>query len=395
MQVFKAMMKVMRKRLPSAMIYIIVFVVISILVTNASTKDNKFEITKLDICVFDEDDTPESRALIEFIGKSNDMVEIENDRDKIIDALYYKRINYALIINKGYAERLAAGETDDLFGSYHIDENYSVVYMGQFLDEYITSVKAYLTMGMTSDEAIKITEEVLSQSTEVDMLRVDKGGDSHFSVDFAGYFQYMPYILIAAVFIVVCQVLVTMNKRDIRFRTNCSCVKNSKYTFQLFFGSLLFVIAVWLLLVVIGAVLNKEMYAGRAWYAVLNSFIFSLVVASIAVFVSSFEPKENVLNLITQVLSIGMSFLCGIFIPMEVLSDKVLAVSRFLPAYWYVKANNMIADISPFSRDSVVQCYLIEIGFAVMFVVLTLLVRRVKYSSAAIATTAKKAAVSQ
>lgn len=395
MQVFKAMMKVMRKRLPSAMIYIIVFVVISILVTNASTKDNKFEITKLDICVFDEDDTPESRALIEFIGKSNDMVEIENDRDKIIDALYYKRINYALIINKGYAERLAAGETDDLFGSYHIDENYSVVYMGQFLDEYITSVKAYLTMGMTSAEAIKITEEVLSQSTEVDMLRVDKGGDSHFSVDFAGYFQYMPYILIAAVFIVVCQVLVTMNKRDIRFRTNCSCVKNSKYTFQLFFGSLLFVIAVWLLLVVIGAVLNKEMYAGRAWYAVLNSFIFSLVVASIAVFVSSFEPKENVLNLITQVLSIGMSFLCGIFIPMEVLSDKVLAVSRFLPAYWYVKANNMIADISPFSRDNVVQCYLIEIGFAVMFIVLTLLVRRVKYSSAAIATTAKKAAVSQ
>ena len=37
------MMKIMRKRLPSAMIYIIVFVVISILVTNASTKDNKFE----------------------------------------------------------------------------------------------------------------------------------------------------------------------------------------------------------------------------------------------------------------------------------------------------------------------------------------------------------------
>ena len=394
MQVFKAMMKVTRKRLPSAMVYIIVFVVISILVTNASTKDNKFEITKLDICVFDEDDTPESRALIKFLGKSNDMVEIENDRDKIIDALYYKRINYALIINKGYAERLAAGETADLFGSYHIDENYSVVFMGQFLDEYITSVKAYLTMGMTFDEAIKNTEEALSQSTEVDMLRVDKGGDSHFSVDFAGYFQYMPYILIAAVFIEVCQVLVTMNKKDIRYSTNCSCMKSSKYTFQLFFGSGLFVMAVWLLLIVIGAVLNKEMYSGRAWYAVLNSFIFSVVVASMAVFVSSFEPKENVLNLITQVLSIGMSFLCGIFIPMEVLSDGVLSVARFLPAYWYVKANNMIADIEPFSRSSVLTCFLVEFGFAVMLIILTLLVRKVKYSGAAIATTAKKAAVS-
>ena len=393
MQVFKAMLKVMRKRLPSAMIYIIVFVVISIIVTNASTKDNKFEVTKLDICVFDEDDTPESRALIDFIGKSNDIDEIENDRDTIIDSLYYKRVNYALIIKKGYAERLAAGDTADLFGSYHIDENYSVVYMGQFLDEYTTSVKAYLTMGRTLDEAISSAEEALSQNTEVDMLRVDKGGSSHFSVDFAGYFQYMPYILIAAVFTVVCQVLVTMNNKDIRYRTNCSCIAPSKYTFQMFMGSAVFVLAVWLLLIVIGAILNKEMYTGRAWYAVLNSFIFSVVVTAISVFISSFEPKENVLNLITQVLSIGMSFLCGIFIPMEVLSDRVLAVARFLPAYWYVRANNMIADIEPFNRSSVIQCLLIEAGFAVMLILLTLLVRKLKYSGSAIVTTAKKVAV--
>lgn len=388
------MMKIMRKRLPSAMIYIIVFVVISILVTNASTKDNKFEVTKLDICVFDEDDTSESRALTEFIGKTNDIDEIENDRDAIIDALYYKRVNYALIINKGYAEKLAEGDTTDLFGSYHIDENYSVVYIGQFLDEYTTSVKAYLAMGKTVDEAISCTEEALSQHTDVDMLRVDKGGNSHYSVDFAGYFQYMPYILIAAVFTVICQVLVTMNNKDIRYRTNCSCMNSSKYTFQLIFGSGLFVISVWFLLIIIGAVLNKEMYTGRAWYAVFNSFIFSLVVTAMAVFVASFEPKENVLNIITQVLSIGMSFLCGIFIPMEVLSDKVLSVARFLPAYWYVKANNMIADIEPFSRSDVLLCCLVEAGFALMFIILTLLVRKVKYSGAAIATTAKKAAVS-
>lgn len=387
------MLKVMRKRLPSAMIYIIVFVVISIIVTNASTKDNKFEVTKLDICVFDEDDTPESRALIDFIGKSNDIDEIENDRDTIIDSLYYKRVNYALIIKKGYAERLAAGDTADLFGSYHIDENYSVVYMGQLLNEYTTSVKAYLTMGRTLDEAISSAEEALSQNTEVDMLRMDKGGSSHFSVDFAGYFQYMPYILIAAVFTVVCQVLVTMNNKDIRYRTNCSCIAPSKYTFQMFMGSAVFVLAVWLLLIVIGAILNKEMYTGRAWYAVLNSFIFSVVVTAISVFISSFEPKENVLNLITQVLSIGMSFLCGIFIPMEVLSDRVLAVARFLPAYWYVRANNMIADIEPFNRSSVIQCLLIEAGFAVMLILLTLLVRKLKYSGSAIVTTAKKVAV--
>ncbi len=394
MQVFKAMFKITKKRLPSALAYIIIFIVISIIASSTSSKDNKFEITKLKICIFDEDGTPESRKLSEFIGETNDIVEIENDRDVIIDSLYYKRADYALIINEGYAEKLRAGDIANVFGSYCLDESFSTVYMGQFLDEYTNSVKAYLSMGMSVDEALRCTEKALSQETYVSMLRADKGGNVHYSVDFAAYFQYMPYILISAVFIIVCQVLVTMNRKDIRFRTNCSCISSSKYTFQLFLGSGLFVLAVWLLLMIVGIMLNEEMYTGRAWYAVFNSLIFSFVVAAIAVFVSSFEPADNVLNLITQVLGLGMSFLCGVFIPMEMLSDKVLAVGRFMPAYWYISANEMIADVTPYSFGKVMQCYMIQLGFAAALILLTLLVRKVKYSGAAISTNVKKTAVS-
>ena len=392
MQVFKTMFKIMRNRLPSAMIYIIVFIAISVIVSGSSTKDNKFEASRLGIGIFDEDDTPESRALADFIKKSNDIVEIENDRDIIIDSLYYKRIDYALIINKGYAEKLRAGDTSELFGSYHMDDSFSVVYMGQVLDEYVNSVKAYLSMGKTFDEAVVSTEDAMSQNAEVNMFRADNGGNSHFSVDFAGYFQYMPYILVSIIISVVSLVLVTMNKKDIRYRTSCSCLKESSYTFQLFLGSFLFVFVIWILFMIAGMILNKEMYTGRAWYAVLNSFIFAMVVGTMAVLVASFEPKDNVLNLITQVLGLGMSFFCGIFIPVEVLSDKVLSAARFLPAYWYVRANNMIADITQFDLNEVIQCYLIQLGFAAAMVIITLLVRKVRYSGAAIGTAVKKAA---
>ncbi|WP_051411572.1 ABC transporter permease [Ruminococcus flavefaciens] len=392
MQVFKAMFKVMRSRLPSALIYIVCFFAISAIIANASTKENKFEASRLGISIFDEDDTPESHALTDFLKKSNDIVEIENDRDIIIDSLYYKRIDYALIINKGYAERIKAGDTSELFGSYHMDDSFSVVYMGQVLDEYVNSVKAYISMGKTFDEAVTSTEEVMSQNAEVNMFRADNGGNSHFSVDFAGYFQYMPYILISIIISVVSLVLVTMNKKDIRYRTSCSCLKESSYTFQLFLGSFLFVFVIWILFMIAGMILNKEVYTGRAWYAVLNSFIFSIVVGTMAVLVASFEPKDNVLNLITQVLGLGMSFFCGIFIPVEVLSDKVLSAARFLPAYWYVRANNMIADITQFDLNEVIQCYLIQLGFAAAMVIITLLVRKVRYSGAAIGTAVKKAA---
>ena len=392
MQVFKAMLKVMRKRFPSALVYIIVFITVSVMVTKASTKDNKFEASTLDICVFDEDDTPESRALVEFLGKSNDIAEIKNDRKAITDALYYKRINYALVINGGYAEKLKAGETADLFGSYHLDESFSTVYISQFLDEYVSSVNAYLTMGRSADEAIAATEEALSQETQVDMLRVDKAGNSHFSVDFSGYFRYMPYILISVILSVVCLALITMNKKDIRYRTNCSALKNSSYTFQMFFGSFLFVFCIWLILIIIGAFLNEEMYTGRAWLAVLNSFIFSMVIAALAVLISSFEPKDNIMSLITQITGLGMSFFCGVFIPMEMLSSGVKSFARFLPAYWYVRANDMIAEIDPYSLNDVLQCYLIQLLFAAALIFVTLLVRRLRYSSASIGSAVKKAA---
>lgn len=395
MQVFKAMFKVMRSRLPSALIYIVCFFAISAIIANASTKENKFEASRLNVCIFDEDDTAESHALADFIKKSNDIVEIENDRDIIIDSIYYKRIDYALIINKGYAEKIKAGDTADLFGSYHLSDSFSVVYMGQVLDEYVNSVKAYLSMGKTFDEAVASAEVALSQNAEVNMFRADNAGNSHFSVDFAGYFQYMPYILVSIIISVVSLVLVTMNKKDIRYRTNCSCMKESSYTFQLFLGSFLFVLAIWLLFMIAGMILNQEIYTGRAWYAVLNSFIFAVVVGTMAVLVASFEPKDNVLNLITQVLGLGMSFFCGIFIPVDVLSDSVLSVARFLPAYWYIRANNMIADITQFEFSEVVQCYLIQLGFAAAMIIVTLLVRKVKYSGAAISTAVKKATAAE
>ena len=135
------------------------------------------------------------------------------------------------------------------------------------------------------------------------------------------------------------------------------------------------------------------MYTGRAWLAVLNSFILSMVIAVLAVLISSFEPKDNILSLITQVAGLGMSFFCGVFIPLEVLSGKVAAAARFLPVYWYIRANNMIAETEAYSFRGVMQCYMIQIAFAAALVLITLLVRRVRYSGAAISTTVRKAAV--
>lgn len=74
-----------------------------------------------------------------------------------------------------------------------------------------------------------------------------------------------------------------------------------------------------------------------------------------------------------------MSFLCGVFVPQELLTGGVLALGRLFPAYWYTKANNMLFGMSGgvFSTKEYLICIGIEALFAVaFFAVAALLVKQ-------------------
>ena len=384
MQVFNAFLKVLKKKLPSALIYVLVFLAISIPMTKSGQSAEPtgiFEQTKVNICIFDEDHTPESQALTEHIGKKHNLIQLENDRDILIDALYYERADYVLVINQDYSEKLITGNTDGLFSSYHLHESYSMVLIENFLNEYVSSVRAYLTVGEDISSAVQSAENALSLETEVVYASFNNSGENtDFPVDFSFYFRYMPYIMISALMNVLCPILLTMNRKDIRFRTNCSCVKPNSYTMQIFAGSTVLIIAVWLVFMIAGIFLYGGIYHGRAWLAVLNSFIFALVSASIAVFISGFHPSQELINLMTQVIGLGMSFLCGIFVDQSILGDGVLAAARFFPAYWYVRANEMLAGKEIFDVSQLAVFLAIETAFAIVLALLSLLVRRLKYS---------------
>ncbi len=388
MQVFKLFMKVLKKNLPSAMIYIVVFVIISIAMTKSADADKTFKDTKMKITVFDEDNTPESEALKDFIGSKHKLVELENDRDKIMQQLYFDTVNYVLIINDGFSEKLASGETEGLFSTYHMHTSYSVILMEQTLDSYVSSVRAYITSGHDASEASQLAADVLSQKVDVKMAKYSENAD--FSSSTTNYFLYLVYIVISVIITALCPVILTMNKKELRYRTNCSCIKTSSYSMQVIAGSLLFVFGGWLIFMAVGIILNGGMFTGRAWYAVLNSFIFTAVIGAVALLVCEFSPSDMVVKLLNQVIGLGMCFTSGVFIPQSLLSDKVITAARFLPAFWYVKVNNMLSGADAYDGKDVAQCMLIEAGFAVTFLLAALVVHRVKYSSASVRLTVPK-----
>lgn len=366
MKVFNAFMKVMKKHFLTALIFIIVFLFISMQLANNGGEQMSFEESRLDIVVFDEDGTARSEALRDYISDKHKLVELERDDDVILDALYYEEADAVIVIKKGFAESLAAGRTAELFESYHVHDSYADVFVKNMLNEYVSTVKAYMVAGSDTDSAQTKTREALSKETEVKMLSDDNGSEEY-TEWFSHYFQYLAYILLAVMISSLGPVLIVMERREIKERTACSGISPMSRVLQIYLGAGVFVLAVWLVFMVAGAVFIGKMYEGRALLAVLNSFVFTLFSAGTAIFVASLGLKDQAMSLVTQIISLGMSFLCGVFVPQSLLGDGVLKFAHILPAYWYVRANNVLVGTEvAYSASEVYKCIGIEMIFVVV-----------------------------
>lgn len=380
MQVFKAFLKILKSRIPSSIIYIVLFFLVGMLMTRSEATESAWEKTQLKIAVEDLDDTPESRAFLEALGKDNEIIPPLASEDDLTDALYYTTVDYAVTIPKGFGERLAAGETEGLLETRHIHESYATANVEMLIGKFVNTYSAYRELGNGSKAAAKEAVKTLSDSPAVEMLQkeTEKKNSAELLLIF---FRYMPYILLCVILNMLCPALIVMSKKDIRFRTDCSGIRPSSYTMQIFAASALYVGLIWGIFVVAGGALNGVMYTGRLWLVVLNSLVFALFTGVLALFISEFAPGETVVSLITQLCSLGMCFLCGVFVDQALLGNGVLGAAQFLPAYWYVRLIRMVNGDIPFDAGQAALALGIQAGFTVVLILLSVLVHRAHYSS--------------
>jgi ABC-2 type transport system permease protein len=70
-----------------------------------------------------------------------------------------------------------------------------------------------------------------------------------------------------------------------------------------------------------------------------------------------------------------------VFVPQDLLGENVLAIAKFTPTYWYVKANRAIGDLTNFNMDNLapaISSVLIELCFAVALVSIALVMSKRK-----------------
>ena len=123
------------------------------------------------------------------------------------------------------------------------------------------------------------------------------------------------------------------------------------------------------------------MYSLHGITYIVNSFVFTLCVVTIAFLIGNLSINKNAINGIVNVVAIGTSFLCGCFVPVDFLPDFVLKVAHILPSYYYINTNERLKTLEVFNLETLKPIIInmaIILLFTVLFIVITNIISKRK-----------------
>lgn len=367
MQVFKAFFKVARSNFTSTIIYFVIFAFIMIaFVLSESDPTINFSSASTEIYLIDHDNSAASAGLTKYLSSMHSVTKMDFDKEVLLDNLFYRTVQYIIEIPKGYELDLKNPAKDTPLITYRIPNSYQSAFIDRQITSFIKSSQLYLYAGYTIHDTNKLVIQDLNEAAApVEVLNFDNQHNN--SKQTAYFFQYLGYVMMAGLLVGLTPVLTAFRSRDLEKRMICSSLTLTRKNVQLTLGCFVYAILNWgLMLVFCFIVCGNTLTKQQLNYSVLNSFVLLLVYIALTFFVSCFVQNYNSLSMVSNILSLGMSFLCGIFVSQDLLGENILAVSKFLPVYWYIKINNMISGLSDevFTVDSYWKYLGIELTFA-------------------------------
>lgn len=368
MQVFKSFFKVLNRHKGQMIMYICIFVSIMSILSAQKAFDNtkSYETQKPKFAVFDYDDSIQSRALTDYLSDSCTLVKIKNDKKETMqDELFARNVNSILIINEGYSLDIVT-----------IPDTRAATTFESCVNSFNKMYNAYTAAGYSPDEAASSVKNALSQKASVSLL---SGRDitAHSKLYYS--FSYLAWLLLCLMIVSVSPVLSVFSKKEIRERIECSSYRFINFNRELFLGVVVTGIMVCaVIFAAITTMFGGDTFSRTGLMYTINMICYMLVCLAFAFLFSKLTRNDQVLNMLANTVSLGMAFLCGIFVPEEFLSDNIIKAAHFLPAYWYNQAVKNI-DFHPDSAmPTILSCMGIELLFALAIIVVALQLGRMR-----------------
>lgn len=377
MQVFKYYLKIAKAFWSTIVTYMVIFITIAVMALSYMNTSQVFTLTKIRPAVFDRDGSILSEGLVEYLRETMDLVEVKDTDDARKEALYFSAVDIIVIIPAN-------------FGQDFMNKNQSLINIQEgvgapakqgvlLVDNYLRLAEIRRVDGASQQQIVDGIKQDVKQSavaeihSEINVASANKA---------AYFFNFAVYIVLSMNILVIGMVMLVFSSSNIRRRNQVSALPINKIMGQLFLGNAVFSLFVWLIVMILATILLPDvMFTRYGLFYGLNLLVFSLVALAISVMLGTLLKNKNALGGINNVISLGMSFLCGVFVPQELMGEAVINASKALPAYWYVRNNDSIFQLNDFSWSSlqpITQNWLIILGFAVVVFLATLAAARIR-----------------
>lgn len=369
MQVYKVFFKILKKQKVQIIMYLAIFMFIAMLVgANGETGEQQsFEAENYSFSILDEDDSEISREMRSYLETYGERVEIEDDEEMIQDALYDRNTNCVLRIPEGFGNSLKDGGEVKKVEYVTIPGTTYAQTFQNLASQYITTIRMYLAGGFSVEEAVKKTEEVCQEKAEVTFT--EEGTTTQYGKLYR-FFSYVPFIYLCICIVAIGPILIVFHKKNVKDRIRCSMYSQLRTNLELFAGVVtagLAFLVIYFLLVAAGNGGEALSFEGGLHF--LNMLCFAVVALGITFLVGQLVKKTEVLTIVSNAVSLGMSFLCGVFVPLVYLGDSVIKVAHFLPSYWYITAAMEIDTIAQtHNYSALAEAMGIQLLFGIAFV---------------------------
>ena len=442
MRVFNACVLIIRRHAAALFVYFGLFMVLSVVMPALSVEQFSmdFALVKPNFTIINRDGgTPLSDGLAAYLRGHGNEVALEDRKEALQDAAFYHATDFIAILPQGFHDAFYGGApyggaanggapyggaplkietvvTTESAKGYYVDS-----LIGQYLDQVRMRLAATgaaagaaadtagagagadaaagaAGAGATADaaagDAVRaagagMDEEALVAAALLDLsmeARVEVkrfGASAPVDEVYRAYSRLICYIIVVLVILCTSNITSAFRRPDVRMRNLCAPAKTRSMSGQQILCCVLVGAVSWMLLMALGFAIYGSRLAGTDGRIIglllLNSFVVTLVALSIASLACQFIKSPNSQNAVANFLSLGLCFLSGVFVPLELLGDSILAVARFTPFYWYVTALGDICALTSFGAGALApiwQAMLTQLAFAAAIICVALVVNK-------------------
>lgn len=375
MIVFKKYFQIVKQHLG----LIIMFSAISIGIAVANTSyssSTDYTDTKSTVAIINNDDSQLVRNYATYLSNKANIEEVNNNEKDIQDALYDNKVDAVIIIPSNFTNELLNNK-EPTIEIKKSAQNYATT-IELITNQYIKIASSYSKLGMSESEIINHLNEDLSKEVKVTMSNKDNVSSL---TKLAVYFSFENYAFLSIFIFIIGYIMCIFNKETISKRNSVSKMKPKQLSRELFLGHISLTLIIWLVFIIISTIIYKDlMFNLGGLLLIINSLIFAITCTSLAFLIGNFIKNENVISGIQNVFSLGLSFISGCFVPVEILNTSIINFSKLFPSYWFIKNNYDIVKISNYNLETLkplIQNALIVLAFGLIyFIVSGIIIKR-------------------